>query len=354
LVAAAIEEFTEAGDLILDPFMGGGTTAVEALVRDRSVVGSDINSLSVFVARVKTTPLSARAAGAVRGWQRRVREQMSYRSPRELLAPVMETPCVQNLELPRARPIKKAIAFALAGARCLKNPSARSFAKCCLLKTAQWALDGRRSPVTFQEFRTRLDEYTQEMLQEIDAFGDLARQHGDIRKRRTLLNADATCLDTVLSDRGLCGKVKLIVTSPPYPGVHVLYHRWQVDGRRETPAPYWIAGCRDGRNPAYYTFGDRRERSLDTYFDNLLYSLLTLREVVRDDGILVQLIAFRDPEAQLPRYLHVMSEAGFREVSVGGTSGSRVWRDVPNRRWHATLNGLTPISRELVLVHRAA
>lgn len=33
----------------------------------------------------------------------------------------------------------------------------------------------------------------------------------------------------------------LILTSPPYPGVHVLYHRWQVQGRKETPAPFWIA-----------------------------------------------------------------------------------------------------------------
>jgi hypothetical protein len=45
-------------------------------------------------------------------------------------------------------------------------------------------------------------------------------------------------------------KAKLIVTSPPYPGVHVLYHRWHVDGRRETPAPYWIAGCNDGQRCA--------------------------------------------------------------------------------------------------------
>ena len=34
--------------------------------------------------------------------------------------------------------------------------------------------------------------------------------------------------------------IKLVLTSPPYPGVHVLYHRWQVQGRRETPAPFWI------------------------------------------------------------------------------------------------------------------
>src|SRR5437763_11453156 len=55
---ATIEQFTEAGDLVLDPFAGGGTTIVEALARGRPVIGNDINSLGVFVSRVKTTPLT--------------------------------------------------------------------------------------------------------------------------------------------------------------------------------------------------------------------------------------------------------------------------------------------------------
>ena len=39
---------------------------------------------------------------------------------------------------------------------------------------------------------------------------------------------------------------QLVVTSPPYPGVHVLYHRWQVDGRKEAPLPFMIANKLDG------------------------------------------------------------------------------------------------------------
>jgi hypothetical protein len=30
---------------------------------------------------------------------------------------------------------------------------------------------------------------------------------------------------------------RLVLTSPRYAGVHVLYHRWQVDGRKEAPLP---------------------------------------------------------------------------------------------------------------------
>ena len=57
-VRAAIEAFTAPGDLVLDPFLGGGTTAVEALALGRSVIGTDISSLAVFVAQVKTTSYS--------------------------------------------------------------------------------------------------------------------------------------------------------------------------------------------------------------------------------------------------------------------------------------------------------
>ena len=40
---AAIESLTKKGDLVLDPFMGGGTTVVEAIRHGREVVGVDLN-----------------------------------------------------------------------------------------------------------------------------------------------------------------------------------------------------------------------------------------------------------------------------------------------------------------------
>ena len=56
--STAIRIFSKPGDLVLDPFMGGGTTLVEAMASGRSVIGADINSLAAFITRVKTTPLT--------------------------------------------------------------------------------------------------------------------------------------------------------------------------------------------------------------------------------------------------------------------------------------------------------
>jgi DNA modification methylase len=58
---SAIAEFTRPMETVMDPFMGGGTSAVEALGLGRRFIGSDLNSLSIFVTRTKTTPLSVRS-----------------------------------------------------------------------------------------------------------------------------------------------------------------------------------------------------------------------------------------------------------------------------------------------------
>ena len=53
-----LEEFTKAGDRVLDPFCGSGTILVEAALAGRDAVGHDIDPLAVFVTGVKTRPLN--------------------------------------------------------------------------------------------------------------------------------------------------------------------------------------------------------------------------------------------------------------------------------------------------------
>jgi hypothetical protein len=149
-------------------------------------------------------------------------------------------------------------------------------------------------------------------------------------------------------------KARLVVTSPPYPGIHILYHRWQVDGRKETPAPYWIANCLDGQGASYYTFGSREFRENDSYFEGSLRTLRAVREVMHDKATFVQMIAFSDAKKQLPRYLANMEAAGFRELRLDGRNHRRIWRFVPRRSWHADYHGHAGGTREAVLVHKSA
>ena len=78
---------------------------------------------------------------------------------------------------------------------------------------------------------------------------------------------------------------------------------------------------------------------------------------MRTGAYIVQMIAFSDPQNQLPRYLANMEAAGFKEVNFPGQDDAsyhpRIWRDVPNRKWHANLQGKTSGSKEVVLIHKA-
>lgn len=52
---AAIRKYTKKGDVVFDPFVGSGTTSVEAIYAERNFVGIEINPLSVMISRIKTS-----------------------------------------------------------------------------------------------------------------------------------------------------------------------------------------------------------------------------------------------------------------------------------------------------------
>lgn len=77
--------------------------------------------------------------------------------------------------------------------------------------------------------------------------------------------------------------------------------------------------------------------------------------MLNKDSLVVQLVAFSDLTWQLPEYLEALNNAGLQEINFPQLSNSndgRVWRNVPNRKWHATSKGDIPSSKEVVLFHR--
>jgi len=78
----------------------------------------------------------------------------------------------------------------------------------------------------------------------------------------------------------------------------------------------------------------------------------SVRQVIHPEGYVVQLVGFADVSKQLPRYLEAMRTAGFYEWTVPGAPTSRLGRQVPNRKWYATIQGALDASSEVLLVHR--
>lgn len=355
-VRAAIEAFSSPGDWVLDPFLGGGTTAVEALALGRNAIGTDISSLAVFVTQVKTTLFSDAELKKLHCWAESLSQQINIHSRSIHFEDYAAAGYYRHLESPLTWRLRKAVEQALATALDLHPSTLEAFARCVTLRTAQWALDGRKSLPSVAEFRSTLAENAWKMIAGARIFRDTTEQHSRESPSATCLHRSAAGMENDEVIRRT-PTPRLVLTSPPYPGVHVLYHRWQVDGRKETPAPFWIANKLDGSGAAYYTLGDRKAADHWTYFEGLRKALTSVARVCDTKTVMVQVVAFSNPAKQLPRYLEITQEAGLEEVEVpalADATDGRLWRSIPNRKWHAGQLGDIPASKEVVLFHRKA
>jgi hypothetical protein len=234
-----------------------------------------------------------------------------------------------------------------------------------VLRLGQWALDGRKHLPSRRELLRKHLAIVREMASGAveltraakEAFG-MPRHRAE--KQRRVKWASAESLGDAVALPPVWGAPRLVLTSPPYHGVPIVYHRWQVQGRRETPAPYWVSGCNDGRPASYYTFGSRvRNASTELrpeYFEQALRSFRAIHSVCDDSSVVVQLVGFSNPAAQLPLYRDMMANAGFEECAPTDLlSPDGLSRAVPNRKWYLeALNRPSASGREFLLIHRKA
>jgi hypothetical protein len=356
---AAIEAFTKPGEIVLDPFMGGGTTLVEARTLGRRAIGTDINSLAVFVSNVKITPLSDDDLSDIQKWVSTTVGTLNLRNPAARATEWEQAGYQRNINDKSTWQIRKILELALARLDRLNTRQQQRFARCLMLKTAQWALDCRTHIPTAEQFRQQISVHLNEMtagakdyaraVKEVERLYDLRGSFRTLCLNRSAIGLEN---DSRLKNRPAPA---LILTSPPYPGVHVLYHRWQVNGRRETPAPFWITDSLDGNGSSFYTLGDRKQPDLTAYYQQALAAFGSLANMADNKTILVQMLAFSDPSWQLDEYLSMMKQSGFKELkfrSHANSSDGRIWRYVPNRKWYASQRNATGSSKEVVLFHQ--
>ncbi|MEX0951331.1 MAG: DNA methyltransferase [Gammaproteobacteria bacterium] len=358
-VNAAITTFTDVGDTVVDPFLGGGTSLTESRINGRRFLGTDLNELSIFVSKFKSTILSNNEATELLNWCDQLPCKLNLRRNKVASNYLNETSeYKQHLNTKQTWPIRKILELSLEESQKLSSNKLQNYARGILLKTGQWALDGKAIIPSASQTRIKLRDFGYETVSSTLEYSKLARSADRLTektslKRSLIVNTSAENIPKYLT-RVSEESPKLIVTSPPYPGVHVLYHRWQINGRRETGAPYWISGKSDGFNESHYTFGSRFNKELEEYYFNLLRIFTSLRQIVSNETVIIQLVAFSDFTWQLERYLCTMKTAGFKEKrfpSISHYTDGRLWRDIPNRKWHANYKGRTNSSFEVALVH---
>jgi DNA modification methylase len=342
-----IKSFTQPGDLVFDPFVGGGTTAVEALAHARSCLGVDLNPVAVFVSKFKTIRLSNQNIEEL--------DDFFYRILRINVSSVKRLkfdPRVSNGIEPRFLDLIGEIKRRIGR---LSTERTRVFATGVLLRECKYLCDNPYRQIDrFSILKKLFDDY-EEMVDENLTFHangtqfakDNAVKSGRVKVLSGSINEDKI-LSRVMADPR---PIRLVMTSPPYPGKHVLYNKWQVDGRKESYLPQWIVGSSEYDGEVKYAMGGRTRGGIEDYFNNIKKAFSNVHQVIESDGIVVQAVAFSDRRTQLRLFLDAMNEAGFSEIkNLARTYDRRVWREVPNRKWHAqkTLNKC----REVVLFHR--
>lgn len=348
----AIELFTEPGDWIVDPFMGGGTSIVEAKLLGRNALGCDISSLATFLAQTKTQIVEKEKVLKFKHWAIETIDKLNCHKPSARPTDLIVSGCQRNINTKKTWPIRKIIEQALQLANELNDRSIERYYRCALLKTGQWALDSRKEIPSASEFRKKFKNNVQNICESAISFTDEVNkinsqfENFDI-PRTTCLNQSVEELNNI--DLFKKEKPKLILTSPPYPGIHILYHRWQVLGRRETPAPFWIANSLDGEGSSYYTLGNRQQDGLIDYFENIKEAFKAISKVCAPETLIIQMLAFSNPDWQMPKYLEVMKSVGLREIIL---DSSRIWRDIPNRKWYTQNKRSNASSREVILLHK--
>jgi DNA methylase len=361
VAAAVIDAFTEVGDTVADYFVGGGTTLVEARLASRLGIGSDINSLATFVTTVKTRLYTSSNLAEVSLWA----SQRSNRQRRLVAWPTDE--CLphyfRNFDSDEISDQRNIILAALADLTTIQSDRARALARCIVLRTAQWALDMRSEVPTADHIAEAMTSTASQMVavaMHATASYRTADQlsHAGDRRRSLVIQQGVPGLSHHKAVARYPAP-SLVLTSPPYPGVYVNYHRWKLRGRLETPLPYFIAGQHDGHGLAHYTMASRSDRSLDTYFSRLRAAFADIASMCTPKTWVVQVVGFNDVDAQLPRYLRTMSQAGFAEIifsKLGNSDDGRLWREVPGRRWWASAGDRSAVAphtaREVLLVHR--
>lgn len=349
-VHEVIRQFTEPGDLIIDPFMGGGTTMVEAGILNRNAIGFDISSLATFIAKVKTTPLNDLEIDYIKTWFSKTITSLNCHKLVERPKEWIDNGYHRNFSDKKTWPIRKLIEqFISEVCKLSASENINNFLRCIILKTGQWALDSRENIPSSVTFRSKLTENIHYMCKGLISYRN-SINNPKYSNYLIIKNESATKLS--ISDFNIFQrKPKLVLTSPPYPGIHVIYHRWQIHGKKETPAPFWIANSLDGHGLSYYTLGNRQQKGLKTYYDNIYKTFNSVSKICDSDTLIVQVLAFSEPNWQLTKYLEIMSAVGFKELVI---KNNRIWRDVPNRKWYAQKKGKTPSSSEVILFHRLA
>jgi DNA methylase len=221
LVETFLDRYFRPGDCVYDPFVGSGTTLVEANAFGAHAIGCDISAFNCLLSQVKTTAYSLGALElALKGSFEETRRSRPVRKRTGKWLKAWYAPRALGELLAYRRAIEHIDDPARDVGRVILSRSARS-----ARLTTHFDLDFPRAPITepywchkhkrtcrpVEEALKFVSRYTFDTIRRLREFS-LVRSEADV----AVLHADAGVVDLPRAPTG-------IITSPPYPGL-IDYH----------------------------------------------------------------------------------------------------------------------------------
>jgi DNA modification methylase len=224
----AIAALSRPGELILDPFSGGGTTAVEALAAGRSAYSIDANRIGNLIGRAKTTALRGADGSALQ----HLEASLLALQPAELrqrepawVPDIPNRPKWYDADVFRALGIVRMLVTDM------DAPAASDLAMVAFVQAA--------ARLSFQESETRYTsrprpvdvlEVPRAVVAELRRMRRIVERASrpDDLAQATFIDGDAREPTSYAALRH--GSAGLVVTSPPYPNAYDyhLYHRFRL------------------------------------------------------------------------------------------------------------------------------
>ena len=335
--------------------MGGGTSVVEGMRLGRKTVGIDLNYISFFVTKVKTTILSSQQKTFIEDWILTLDKKLKSKIISDKFTKnALDLINYQRLgkgQIYRLKQIISGCSFFLKRLKKVKNKNTNDFLRLLILRSMQSTLHNKRPICEFETFKQKIKSNCFDML---DGMNELETNVQLNSSKKILSNSSiynrsaAKCL---INKNLKSKKTKLIITSPPYPGINVYYGTWQIHGRRNTSLPYLILGMDHPINRSILNFQHPKNKNLKIYFKTMEKVFSSLYKASNKKTLLMQLVAFNKLDGIFDQYLATMKKCGFKEIQLNGKK--RIWRTVPSRSWQAThAKGELSSSKEVLLLHK--
>jgi len=221
-----IKELTEIGDMVYEPFLGSGTTAVEANVLGRNTIGNDVNELAVLISKVKTTPISNKKLLTLDSLLNKIYKhiELLYAEKKNNIV----IPDIINLDKWFINFVSKEIVIIKEEIEKLEDEDLKDF---CLV-----ALSGILINVSRQDSDTRYVRVAKN-INHFDTFNKFSKQ---LNKLRKIMNASSEAIknglsvfkveDTRTENIFKENSADIAITSPPYPNAYDyhLYHKYRL------------------------------------------------------------------------------------------------------------------------------